>query len=142
LSEAELAKFALLASLADAEREAIADEFELLELEPDSALFHEGEPADAALFIAAGRVRVHARAEAVEAEVGAGDVLGSLSLAVDGPREASAQTLSQARVWRLTRSAFRRLVEAEPVAACRLLEGILREYAAAVREEVSGDRHG
>ena len=142
MNEGELAKFPLLAPLADAEREAIADEFELLEVEPDSLLFREGEAADAALFIAAGRVRVYARRVDVGTEVGPGDVLGMLSLVVDGPREASAETLSPARVWRLSRSAFRRLVEAQPAAACRLLEGILREYAGAVRDEVARDGRG
>jgi CRP-like cAMP-binding protein len=142
VNEPELAKFPLFASLADAEREAVADELELLEVGPDSPLFREGEPADAALFIVAGRVRVHARRAGVGAEIGPGDVLGILSLVVDGPREASAESSSRARIWRLSRSAFRRLVEAEPAAACRLLEGILREYAGAVRDEVARDGRG
>ena len=142
MNEAEIAKFPLLAPLADAEREAVADELEYLEIGPGAPLFREGEPADAALFIVAGRVRVDARRVGVGAEIGPGEVLGMLSLVVDGPREASAQTLSHARVWRLSRAAFRRLVEAEPAAACRLLEGILREYAGAVRDEVSRDERG
>ena len=41
------------------------------------------------------------------------------------------------RIWRLGRSAYRRLVAAEPETACRLLEGILREYAGAVRQAVA-----
>jgi CRP-like cAMP-binding protein len=142
VNQGELAKFPLLAPLTDAEREAVADEFEALEVGPGSPLFREGEAADAALFIVAGRVRVHARRVGAEAELGPGDVLGMLSLVVDGPREASAETSSPTRIWRLSRSAFRRLVEAKPAAACRLLEGILREYAAAVREEVSRDGCG
>jgi CRP-like cAMP-binding protein len=142
LNEIEIAKFPLLAPLSESQREALADELEVLDLAADSELFREGDPADAALFIVSGRVRIHARRVGVGAELGTGDVLGTLSLAVDGPREASAQTLSQARVWRLSRAAFRRLVETEPTAACRLLEGILREYAGAVRDEVSGEANG
>jgi CRP-like cAMP-binding protein len=142
LNEIEIAKFPLLAPLSESQREALADELEVLDLAADSELFREGDPADAALFIVSGRVRIHAHRVGVGAELGTGDVLGTLSLAVDGPREASAQTLSQARVWRLSRAAFRRLVETEPTAACRLLEGILREYAGAVRDEVSGEANG
>jgi CRP-like cAMP-binding protein len=142
LNEIEIAKFPLLAPLSESQREALADELEVLDLAADSELFREGDPADAALFIVSGRVRIHARRVGVGAELSTGDVLGTLSLAVDGPREASAQTLSQARVWRLSRAAFRRLVETEPTAACRLLEGILREYAGAVRDEVSGEANG
>ena len=43
--------------------------------------------------------------------------------------------LSRTTLWRLSRSAYRRLADGEPAAACRLLESILREYASAVREE-------
>jgi CRP-like cAMP-binding protein len=139
LNEAEVAKFPLLAPLADAEREAVMDELELLDLEPGTPLFREGESADAALFIVSGRVRVHARRVGVGAEIGAGEVLGSLSLVVDGPREASAETLSRTRIWRLSRASFRRLLEVEPTAACRLLESIVCEYASAVRSQDGGD---
>jgi len=62
--------------------------------------------------------------------------LGTLSLVVDGPREATAETASRARIWRLSRAAYRRLTEVAPTAACRLLEAILREHAGAVREEI------
>jgi len=139
LTEAEVAKFPLLAPLADAERDAVADELELLELEIGTELFREGELADAALFVVSGRVRVHARRVGVGAEIGPGEVLGTLSLVVDGPREASAETLSHARIWRLSRAGFRRLLEVEPTAACRLLESIVCEYASAVRNQVASD---
>jgi CRP-like cAMP-binding protein len=138
VSTAELAKFALLAPLAEAEREALLDELELLEPVAGSALFRAGDPADGALFVAEGRVRVHAPWLGGDAEFAAGEVLGTLSLVVEGPRETTAETLSRARIWRLGRSAYRRLVAAEPATACRLLEGILREYAGAVRRAVGG----
>jgi len=133
----DLAKFPLLASLSEFEREAIADEFETLELQPGAMLFREGDVANGAWFVVSGRVRIKAQRVGIGAEIGPGDVLGTLSLVLDGPREASAETLSHAVVWRLGRSAFRRLVEVAPTAACRLLEGILREYAGAVRADVS-----
>ena len=136
MSGPELEKFALLAQLDDAERRAVAGELEALELVAGTALFREGDPADGALFVAEGRVRVHSPGAGLDAEFGAGEVLGTLSLVVDGPREATAETVSRARVWRLSRSAYRRLAEVAPAAACRVLEGILREYAGAVREEI------
>jgi CRP-like cAMP-binding protein len=134
VSGAELAKFPLLAQLAESEREAVADELEPAEFAAGIPLFREGEPADGAWFVAEGRVRVHVRGVGVA--FGPGEVLGTLSLVVDGPREASAETLSHTRVWRLSRNAYRRLVAAMPATACRLLEGIVREHAGAVREEV------
>ena len=136
MSAAELEKFPLLAQLDDAEREAVADELEPLELAAGSPLFRAGEPADGALFVAEGRVRVHSSRAGLDAEFGAGEALGTLSLVVEGPREATAETLSPTRIWRLSRSGYRHLAEVAPAAACRLLEGILREYAGTVREEI------
>lgn len=136
MSVAELEKFPLLAQLDDAEREAVADQLEPLELAAGISLFREGEPADGALFVAEGRVRIHSPRAGLHAEFGAGEALGTLSLVIDGPREATAETVSPARFWRLSRGAYRRLAEVAPAAACRLLEGILREYAGTVREEI------
>ena len=136
MSAEELGKFSLLAQLDDSERGSLANELEPLELEAGTPLFREGEPADGALFVAEGRVRVHSFRAGLDAEFGAGEALGTLSLVVDGPREATAETLSRARVWRLSRGAYRRLSEVAPATACRLLEGVLREYAGAVREEI------
>jgi CRP-like cAMP-binding protein len=140
LNEDDGAKFNLLASLGEDERTAVEDELELSTLEAGALLFSEGEAADAAFFVLSGRVRIHARRVGVGAEVGPGEVLGTLSLVVDGPREASAQTLSRTSVWRLGRDGFRRLVEAEPKAACALLEAILSEHARVVRDEVGAAR--
>ena len=136
MSIAELEKFSLLAQLDDADREAVANELESFELVAGIPLFHEGEPADGALFVAEGSVRVHSPRAGLDAEFGAGEALGTLSLVVDGPREANAETASPARIWRLSRGAYRHLAEVAPAAACRLLEGILREYAGTVREEI------
>jgi CRP-like cAMP-binding protein len=133
---AELQKFALLSPLGEAECEAVADELEAADVGAGVALFREGDRADGALFVVEGRVRVHTPRVEADAEFGAGEVLGTLSLVADGPREATAETLSRVRIWRLSRSAYRRLVEVAPVAACRLLESILREHAGNVREEV------
>ncbi len=136
MSVAELERFPLLAQLDDAERGAVADELEPLDLAAGIPLFREGEPADGALFVAEGRVRVHSSRAGLDAEFGVGEALGTLSLVLDGPREATAETLSPVRIWRLSRSAYRHLAEVAPAAACRLLEGILREYAGTVREEI------
>lgn len=136
MTPAELAKFPLLAGLSAFEREAVAEELALEEHDAGVSLFRAGDHADGAWFVAAGGVRVRAEGIEAVADFGPGDVLGTLSLVVDGPREATAETSSRTTLWRLSRSAYRRLVASEPAAACRLLESIVREYAAAVREEV------
>jgi CRP-like cAMP-binding protein len=52
----------------------------------------------------------------------------------EGPREATGETLSRCRVLRLRREAYQRLVEGAPRAACQLLEALLRDSAAVVRD--------
>ena len=140
MNDLDLDKFPLLAPLTDAERDAVADELEVFELEPGVTLFREGEAANGAWFVVAGRVRVDAGRVGIGAEIGPGEVLGALSLVLDGSREVTAETRSKAHLWHLGRSGFRRLVEAEPAAACRLLEGIVSECAGAARRDAAGVR--
>jgi CRP-like cAMP-binding protein len=136
VTPAELAEFPLLAALGESERLAVAEELSLEERAAEVSLFRAGDHADGAWFVAAGGVRVRAEGIEAVADFGAGEVLGSLSLVIDGPRETSAETSSRTTLWHLSRSAYRRLVANEPAAACRLLESIVREYAGAAREEV------
>ena len=67
-------------------------------------------------------------------EFGPGDALGANSLVGEGMRAARAETLSRARVLHLGRDAFQRFIDAQPRAACRLLEALLREQAHTTRE--------
>ncbi len=53
-----------------------------------------------------------------------------------------AETTSRTQLLVLRRSAFRRFADAEPRAACRLLEAILRETARLGREAVAAARRG
>ena len=110
----ELAKFPLLDSLSELEREAVAEELAVEEHAAGVTLFRAGDHADGAWFVAAGGVRVRAEGIEAAADFGAGEVLGTLSLVIDGPREASAETLSRTTLWRLSRSGYRRLAEGEP----------------------------
>jgi len=136
LTGAAFAKFGLLDQLAAEDRERVVEELEVEDVAAGAALFREGEPSDGIVWLDSGRVRVRREGLAQAAELGAGEALGTLSLVVDGPREATAETLSRVRVWHLRRSAYRRLVAAAPRTACRLVEAILREHAAAVRREL------
>jgi len=92
-----------------------------------------------------GRVRVTSERHAVMAELGAGEVLGALSLA-GGPRRASIETLSRCRLLRLGRDGFHRLAANDPPVAARLLENIAREAArradAALAARMRADSEG
>jgi CRP-like cAMP-binding protein len=125
----ELARFALLADLDDAGRAALAGELELLELAPRARLFEAGDPGEGLLLVADGRISLRSERHGAHGEFGPGDALGANSLVSDAPRAACAETLSRARIYRLGRAAFRRFRDAQPRAACRLLEALLREQS-------------
>lgn len=130
----ELERFPLLAALAGPEREALALVLESLELEAGARLFDAGDPADGWLLVADGRVALSSASHAARGEFGPGETLGANSLVSEGRRAARAETLSRARVLRLGRDAFRRFADAQPRAACRLLEALLREQACITQE--------
>jgi CRP-like cAMP-binding protein len=123
---AELKRFPILADLAEGDREAIADELEAATLERGVRLFGEGEEGGSLWLLLEGRVRVASERHAIRAELGAGEVLGALSLG-GGPRRASVETASRCRCLRLTRDGLRRLAAHDPAVAERLLESIARE---------------
>jgi CRP-like cAMP-binding protein len=136
VSGADLERFPLLAGLGDAEREALAGVLESLELETGARLFDAGDPADGLLMVAEGRVALSSAAHAADGEFGPGEVFGANSLVSEGRRAARAETLSRARVLRLGRDAFRGFADAQPRAACRLLEALLREQSRVAHEAV------
>jgi CRP-like cAMP-binding protein len=109
---------------------------EPLELESGARLFEAGDPADGLLLVAEGRVALSSASHAAFGEFGPGDSFGANSLVSEGRRAACAETLSRARVLRLGRDAFRRFADAQPRAACHLLEALLREQACITQEAV------
>jgi len=135
LSGLELKRFQLLAELEEAEREAIAEVLEPVELEAGIVLFAAGEQSEGLCLVAEGGVRIEsARIAGAGLVLGPGSALGAWSLVTGGPREVHARTTSPTRILVLRRSDFRRFADGEPRAACRLLEAILRDTARLGRE--------
>jgi CRP-like cAMP-binding protein len=130
----ELERFRLLEAFEAGEREALARVLESLELEAGACLFEAGDPADGLLLVADGRVALSSAPHDARGEFGPGDTLGANALVAEGRRAARAETLSRARVFRLGRAAFRRFADAQPRAACRLLEALLREQVCIAQE--------
>jgi CRP-like cAMP-binding protein len=131
---AELERFGLLAGLGAADREALAGALVTLELAAGTQLFDVGDPTDGLLLVADGRIGLRSDPHAARGEFGPGDVLGANALVEAGVRVARAETLSRARVLQLGRDAFQRFADAQPRAACRVLEALLREQAHTTRE--------
>lgn len=132
-----LERFPLLAGLAERDRRVLSERLEWLDVEPGVTLFHEGDPADALLLVLDGVIRLWSDRRETDGEVGPGTALGPLSLVVEGPREATAQTRSRCRLLRLSREDFRGLRSTAPEAACKLLEGVVRESALFARDALA-----
>jgi CRP-like cAMP-binding protein len=142
VNESDLKRLTLLAELEEGERQAVAEHLEPLDLEAGTLIFDEGEQGEGLVFITEGSVRVESFRARQGVELGPGASLGVFSLVSSGPREVRAETTSRTRVLVLRRSSFRRFADAEPRAACRLLEAILRETARLGREALGGATDG
>jgi len=130
----DLKRFELLTQLDDTDREILAQELSVRELEPGTRLFEQGDAADSLLLLVEGSVRVSRRDGAEHADLVRGACLGGLSLAGETQRETSADTTQRTRLFVLSRQAFERLVVAEPRTACRLLQALLRDHVAVLYE--------
>lgn len=138
MTPAELGRFACFADLGDEEREGVAALLREVVLDPGETLFVEGDEANGLFLVSSGRLRLARRMPPCRGTVGEGAVLGALSLVAAGPREATAVAEGACRVLWLPRSAFRRLVEDAPRAACRLLESVVSDLAVQLRSVVPG----
>lgn len=134
----DLKRFSLLSEFSEEDREILGEELESLEVEAGTELYDEGEQGDGLYFVAEGEVRVESTHTGASAVFGPGSSMGAFSLVASGPRETRASVSQRSHLLVLRRSAFRRFAEAEPRAACRLLEAILRETARLGREVLVG----
>jgi len=131
--------FPLLSELSAAEREALEACLETRELGVGSVLFHGGEEADALYFVVEGAVAIRADGQSVS-ELGAGEVLGALSIVTVGRRECEASGATPTRLLTLTREGYARLREDLPALALRLQEAILRNFSTLVRGVLGDSR--
>ncbi|MBA2663614.1 MAG: cyclic nucleotide-binding domain-containing protein [Bradymonadaceae bacterium] len=103
----------LFKGLSHAEVREIVHASELLTYKPGDLLFSQGEAAAALFIISQGELEVRATMpmgeDIVLAVLGAGTVVGEMSLLEGGPRSASVRAISDCQAFRLSREAFERL---------------------------------
>lgn len=90
---------------------------ETVQFDENQTIFHEGDEGDGLYVVAEGTVRVTRKSEAGDQEIatiGAGDVVGEMSLVTDNPRSATVQTESHVRAWKIPKEAFHEHMEASP----------------------------
>lgn len=136
MTPGDLKRFPLLAELSDEDREAIFELVDLQTIRKGRSLYRETAEADGLVLIVSGEVRLSARACADLGSLGEGTILGGASLLSMGQREATAKAETDCQVMILPRTAYRRLVEDYPRAACRLTEAIAVELAGLLRESI------
>jgi CRP-like cAMP-binding protein len=120
----------LFEALAPAEvREVLAVCDQLNESAGDE-LFRQGDEADALYIVESGELQVRATTPAGEdvvlAMLGAGAVVGEMSLIAGGPRSASVEVISDASIFKLGRESFEQLRAAKRPAAYKIILRLAR----------------
>lgn len=127
IADDELKRLQLVTELSPEERAVLAPHLEAVSVAAGGVVFEEGEAGEGALFVRSGALALTSSRSAERVDVGPGTALGALALVSAGPREVCATATQATQLFVLRRSAFRRLRDDEPRAACRLLEAILCE---------------
>jgi len=128
---------ALCRALSADELDAIASIAERREIAAGKELFREGDAGDGLYLVVAGEVNViklSAEGEHVLAKLGAGAVLGEMSLITSDARSATGRATATTVVLHLPAAAFRSLLDAGSAAAlkigCAIAETLARRLAA------------
>ena len=133
----ELKHFAVLQELTEQEREEVAELLDRRAVAEGEVVFCEGDEADALILLQSGRVELSREDRSLSESLHAGEHLGAFSIVLIGKREATATAEEDSVVFELTRASFRRLADDAPRAGCRLIEGILADFARGLRSDLA-----
>lgn len=129
---AALKGMALCRALSAAELESIAAIAETQEVAAGKELFREGDPGEGLYLLVSGEIDVVKRGPRGErslARLGAGAVLGEISLLTNEMRSATGRALAGSRVLRLPAPAFHALLGANSTAALKIVGAIAEVLA-------------
>ena len=114
---------------------------ELLEFEPDTTVFKEGDDGDSVYFILKGELEVSMDSdwgEAIKiASLNDGSVFCEMSLIDELPRSASITSRSKSSVMKLNKNNFETILEKHPAIGVSLLKGLAQIVCQRVRESNS-----
>ena len=135
-----LRQSAWFANLADDVLASIAVQFEPFALNSGEILFRQGDSGDSLYLVVSGRVRIlvsTSTGERAVGELGAGEIVGEMSVLSDEPRSATAIAARDTQLARLSKEALDQI--SGP--GRRALDGIfIRQLAARLRAETAGTR--
>ena len=125
-----LAKAGLLQGVPPEDAEALAAQFEYLDLPRGAIVFAEGDPGDSLYIVLAGKIKLGRRTadgrESLVAVMGPSDQFGELATFDPGPRTASAVAVTDVRLARMSRQALRTWIGNRPLIAEQLLRVLAR----------------
>jgi predicted acylesterase/phospholipase RssA/CRP-like cAMP-binding protein len=132
-----VAESELLRGLDDATREQVMAELQVVTLRGGQLLFHQGEIGDCLYIVAHGRLRVTREREdgtpEFVGEAGRGETVGEMALLSNEPRSATIRAARDSELYRLSASAFNRLLERSPQVTMQLARQIVTRYVGAMR---------
>ncbi len=112
-------------------------ELEWQQLSHGEALFHQGDPGDAAYIVVNGRLRIAAirpdGSERVVDESGPGDIVGEFALLTGEPRSATVYAIRETNLVKLTPTVFTRLLQRYPHAMMHITRIIIDRHKRSLR---------
>ena len=134
----DLAALPLFAGVSEADIAGIARLATVIDYPPGGTIFVEGEPGDALYAVLRGQVDMRCRDrwghEQTLATLEPGAILGEIALLTDEPRAATAVTVAETTVLRLTHETFMALLQQRHGAAHRILYNLARGVASRLGE--------
>jgi CRP-like cAMP-binding protein len=127
----------LLGAWTQTDRATLHEFLEPRDLEEGRALFRSGEESADLYFLVEGVVRLEVTQGRESGSLGAGEVLGSMSLVGMGDHVCSALAVKPGRVLVLSRESYLRLRTDYPAVALQLQEGIIARLAADLRRALA-----
>ena len=137
MSAIDWSRFPPFADLGKDEQNILAALVDEQSLRAGEMLCLEGSEADGAILLVDGALDCSSERAGDLGRVEAPAALGLAALARSGNREASLKAAGPSRVLLLTRNAFHRFAQDAPAGAVRVLEGVVRDLAAALHGSAS-----
>jgi len=119
----------LFSSLTDAELDIVAKKIFLKPYKKGSTLFVEGMPGEVLYIVVDGKVDISKKTKEGDkliAQLGAGEILGEMSLIDSGPRTASGKTSEDSRLIVITKNSFAEMLDSDPKIAAKILMVLLK----------------
>ena len=135
MNPADLKQFPLFEDLRDDELDLLDSLLEKQQLTQGRRILRQGEEAESAVLVVEGTVHFETE-EGDEETMEAPLTFGATALVASGPRIATVTTSTPSLVATLSRTAFHRFAEDAPRGAVRVLESLVTDMAALLRQSL------